>query len=62
MEWCPQCRGKKQVPGRSESYNMFLYECPTCDGKGETTRERAKEWEDYEAAVWDSIFPPRPTK
>ena len=58
MVFCPQCRGKGKVPGRSESYNMFLYECPTCDGKGQTTPEKAQKWEEYENAIWDLIFPP----
>jgi hypothetical protein len=57
---CPMCHGKKKIPGKSESWNMFLYKCDLCKGEGQVTEEVARVWEDRQAAIWDLIFPPRP--
>lgn len=58
MTMCPMCFGRRELPGRSESYSMFLYECDLCKGEGQTTEEIARAWEDQEAVIWDLIFPP----
>jgi DnaJ-class molecular chaperone len=57
---CPMCHGKKKIPGRSEAWKMFLYECDLCKGEGQVTEETAREWEDQQAVIWNFISPPRP--